>query len=60
MLDFAKKNPKQIINAVPLLAKRERSFDCLEEMKGKDFIRTKKGVVRISSKANIGQYTLIP
>jgi hypothetical protein len=43
MLDFAKKNPKQIIKAVPHLAKRERSLDCLEEMKGKDFRRTKKG-----------------
>ena len=43
MLDFAKKNPKQIINAVPHLAKSERSIDCLEEMKGKDLRCTRDG-----------------
>ena len=37
------KTPKQIARATPILAKKERSLDCLEEMFCKDFRRTRRG-----------------
>jgi hypothetical protein len=47
-LSYAKveftETPKQISKAIPILAKGERSLDCLEEMICKDLRRTKKRV----------------
>ena len=63
-LSYAKvkfaKRPKEISKAIPLLTKRGRLLDCLQKIICKNFRQARKAVLRISPKANMGQYTLIP